>query len=183
MSKPIWKSAVFATILAVLAVGLNPAHAAVQGRPGAMAQRKMYFRHHSLGFPFIFFRFHPGPHWDLTHAAALHLTPQQVTEERHLTMGMMIATGRGIRRLKAAYRTYREAARAPNPSIRALVRDVMAVGRAQTYLGYVMIPFHLKGYRLLDPTQQAIYHRLAAEMRMHMRQATKRRHAMGGMHR
>ena len=182
MTKVVMKRTVLAMALAVLTAGLNPAHAAMQGRPGSMAQRKMYFMHHSLGFPFIFFRFHPGPHWDLMHAAALHLTPQQVAEEKHLAMGMMIATGRGVRRLKAAYRTYREAARAPNPSIRAIIRDVMAVGRAQTYLGYVMIPFHLKGYRLLDPTQQAIYQRLTAQMRMHM-QAMKRMHGMGGMHR
>jgi hypothetical protein len=182
MTKAILKNAFLAMALAALAGGLNPAHAAMQGRRGTMAKRGMYFMHHSLGFPFIFFRFHPGPHWDLLHAAALHLTPQQVAEEKHLAMGMMMETGRGVRRLKMAYRNYRKAARAPNPSIRALVGDVMAVGRAQTYLGYVMIPFHLKGYRLLDPAQQAIYQRLAATMRMRMMQAMRRMHGMGGMH-
>ncbi len=182
MSKATMKNAVLAMALATVAAGLSPAHAAMHGRPVTRAKRGMYFMHHSLGFPFIFFVFHPGPHWDLMHAAALHLTPQQVAEEKHLAMGMMMETGRGVRQLKAAYRNYRMAARAPNPSIRALVGDVMAVGRAQTYLGYVMIPFHLKGYRLLDPAQRIIYLRLAAKMRMHMMHVWHRMHRMGGMH-
>ncbi len=183
MFKTIMKTTVMAMALAAFAAGLNPAQAAMHGRPGTMARRGMYFMHHSLGFPFIFFRFHPGPHWDLMHTAALHLTPQQVAEEKHLAMGMMMETSRGVRQLKAAYRNYRKAARAPNPSIRALVGDVMAVGRAETYLGYVMIPFHLKGYRVLDPAQQAIYQRLAQKMRMHMMHMMHGMHGMHGMHR
>ncbi len=166
MLEKIAKTLVPAVALTALAVGFNPAHAAMHGRPSMMSKKVMYFMHHSLGFPHIFFRFHPGPHWDLMHAAALHLTPRQVAQERTLAMGMMRDTSRGIRHLKAAYRRYRLAARAANPSIRALVRDVTAVGRAQTYLGYVMIPFHLRGYRLLNPGQQAIYRHLAQEMRM-----------------
>jgi hypothetical protein len=70
--------------------------------------------------------------------------------------------------LKKAYRAYREYAKQPNPSIKVLIHDVQTVGRAQAYLGYEMIPYHIKGYRLLDPAQQVIYHRLAHKNWVHM---------------
>ena len=134
----------------------------MSGDANAMVKMHMYFAHHSLGFPRHFYRFHPGPQ-DLINASALHLTAAQIKQERMLETGMMRDTKRGVMALKKAYRKYHEDAKLPNPSIRALIQDVQAVGHAQAYLGYEMIPYHLKGYRLLDPAQRVIYHRLARE--------------------
>ncbi|MDA8361646.1 MAG: hypothetical protein M0Z44_06605 [Gammaproteobacteria bacterium] len=155
---------VMAAAIAVGGLGLGRAQAA---DGAAMAKMHRYFVHHSFGFPMNFYRFHPGPHWDLMHASALGLTPTQMQEERRLTMAMMRDTMRGVARLRQAYRRYRVEARLPNPSIRVLVRDVRSVGRAQAYLGYEMIPYHLKGYRVLDAAQRHVYHRLARENWMH----------------
>ena len=153
-----------AMALAVLGMGIpQAAEAAMSGDTNAMEKMHMYFAHHSLGFPRHFYRFHPGPQWDLINASALHLTAAQIKQEKMLEMGMMQDTKRGVMVLKKAYRKYCEDAKLPNPSIRALIQDVQAVGHAQAYLGYEMIPYHLKGYRLLDPAQQVIYHRLARE--------------------
>ncbi len=82
-------------------------------------------------------------------------------------MAMMRDTMRGIASLRQAYRLYRVEARLSDPSIRVLVRDVRSVGRAQAYLGYEMIPYHIKGYRVLDVAQGLVYHRLARENWMH----------------
>ena len=152
-----------AMTLAALVMGISQAEAAMSGGTNTMAKIHMYFPRHSLGFPEYFYQFHPGPHWDLVNASALHLTAAQIKQEKMLEMGMMQDTQRGVMALKNAYRKYGEDAKLPNPSIRALIQDVQAVGHAQTYLGYEMIPYHLKGYRLLDPAQQVIYHRLARE--------------------
>jgi len=150
--------------LAVLAMGIpQAAEAAMFNNADAMEKLHMYFVHHNLGFAGNFYRFHPGPHWDLMNASALHLTAAQIKREKLLVTGMMQDTKQGVIALKKAYRTYREYAKLPNPSIRVLIHDVQAVGHAQAYLGYEMIPYHLKGYRLLDRAQQAIYHRLARE--------------------
>ena len=153
-----------AVALAVLVMGIpQAAEAAMSRDANAMEKMHMYFVHHNLGFAQNFYRFHPGPHWDLMNASALHLTAAQIRQEKKLVTGMMQDTKQGVMALKKAYRKYREYAKLPNPSIRVLIHDVQAVGNAQAYLGYEMIPYHLKGYRLLDPAQQAIYHRLARE--------------------
>ncbi len=120
-----------------------------------------YFKKHSLGFPEIFYRYHPGPHWDLVHASALHLAPAQIRQEKILAEEMMHDTQHGIMTLKAAYKRYKADARMPNPSTQVLIQDVKEIGQAQAYLGYEMIPYHLEGYQLLDTAQQATYHRLA----------------------
>ena len=155
-------------VLAMLSIGVSPAEAAMPGNANAMAKMHMYFVHHNFGFARNFYQFHPGPHWDLMNASALHLTAGQIKQEKMLVMGMMQNTEHGVIALKKAYRKYREEAKLPDPSIRVLTQDVQAVGRAQAYLGYVMIPYHMKGYRLLDPAQQAIYHHLARENWIHM---------------
>ncbi|HUX62941.1 hypothetical protein [Sulfuricella sp.] len=156
-----------AMAFAAMAMGIPPVEAAMPGDTNAMAKMHRYFAHHSLGFPEHFYQFHPGPHWDLMNSSALRLTPAQIKQEKMLGMGMMQDTERGIMALKKAARQYSEDAKLPNPSIRALARDVQAVGYAQAYLGYEMIPYHIKGYRLLDPAQQVIYHRLARENWIH----------------
>ncbi len=155
-------------VFTAMAMGITTAEAAVPGKATALEKMHMYFVHHNFGFARNFYRFHPGPHWDLMNASALHLTAAQIKQEKMLVTGMMQDTKQGVVALKNAYRKYREDAKQPNPSIRVLIHDVQAVGHAQAYLGYEMIPYHIKGYRLLDPAQQVIYHRLARENWIHM---------------
>ncbi|APZ42624.1 hypothetical protein [Acidihalobacter ferrooxydans] len=157
------KMVTMSIVFASMAMGITTAEAAMPGKATSMEKMHMYFVHHNFGFARNFYQFHPGPHWDLMHASALHLTAAQIKREKMLTMSMMHDTKQGIAALKSAYRQYREYAKQPNPSIRVLIHDVQAVGRAQAYLGYEMIPYHMKGYRLLDPAQRVIYHRLAHE--------------------
>ncbi len=152
-----------AMTLAALVMGISQAEAGMHARTNTMAKAHMYFSRHSLGFAEHFYQFHPGPHWDLMNASALRLTAAQIKQEKILETGMMQDTERGIMALKKAYRKYSEDAKLPDPSISVLIRDVQAIGHAQAYLGYEMIPYHLKGYRLLDPAQQVIYHRLARD--------------------
>ena len=155
-------------VLVMLGIGVSQAEAAMPSNANAMEKIHMYFVHHNFGFARNFYQFHPGPHWDLMNASALHLTAEQIKKEKILVIGMMQNTEHGVMALKKAYRKYREEAKRPDPSIKVLTQDVQAVGRAQAYLGYVMIPYHMKGYRLLDPAQQAIYHHLARENWNHM---------------
>ena len=154
-------------VFTAMAMGITTAEAAVPGKATALEKMHMYFVHHNFGFARNFYRFHPGPHWDLMNASALHLTAAQIKQEKMLVTGMMQDTKQGVVALKNAYRKYREYAKQPNPSIRVLIHDVQAVGHAQAYLGYEMIPYHIKGYRLLDPAQRVIYHRLARENWIH----------------
>lgn len=156
-----------AMALAALTIKIPQAEAAMPGNANAMAKMHQYFVGHFLGFAKYFYQFHPGPNWDLMNASALHLTAAQIKLEKTLVMGMMEDTKRGVMALKKAYRRYADDAKKPNPSIRVLIKDVQVVGHAQAYLGYEMIPYHLKGYRLLDPAQRVIYHRLARENWIH----------------
>jgi len=159
--------AALATI-ALLSVSALPSQAAMMRPSNRMMKTHMYFMRHSLGFATIFFRYHPGPHWDLMHATALHLTAAQIRKEKRLTVGMMRDTQRGIVSLKAAYQRYRQDAMQADPAIGRLIHDVKAVGRAQAYLGYEMIPYHLKGYAILSPSQKIRYRKLARINWMHM---------------
>ncbi len=168
MSRPPMIS-ILATV-ALLSAGIASSQATPMHPSNRMMKSHFYFMRHSLGFVNIFFRYHPGPHWDLMHRSALDLTPVQVAEERRLAMGMMHATERGIVALKAAYRNYRQDARQPDPAIGTLIEDVKAVGRAQSYLGYEMIPYHLKGYAILNASQKIRYHKLARADWMRMEQ-------------
>ncbi len=156
--------AMMAAVLAVASLGVGRAQTT---NGSAMAKIHVYFVRHSLGFPANFYQFHPGPHWDLMHAAALHLTAAQIREERRLRVGMMRATIKGVAALKHAYRRYRSDASVPDPSVRTLIKDVRSVAHAQAYLGYEMIPYHIKGYRVLDPSQKTVYHHLARENWLH----------------
>ncbi len=122
---------------------------------------KTFFAHHSLGFPHIFRRFHPDPNWILTHAKAFNLNSSQIKQEKKLITEMTPDTIKGVVKLKKALKQYKIDAKQNNPSITKLISDVKAVGSAETYLGYEMIPFHIKAYRVLYPSQQSLYHRLA----------------------
>ena len=128
--------------------------------------RKMviFFKRHSLGFIPIFYKYHPGPLWIVKHAKALNLTPAQIKQARILQKGMFQKTKVGIMALKNAIRQYRAAAKQENPSIKGLITDVQAVGNAETYLSYEMIPFHIKAYRLLNASQKIKYRKLRKMM-------------------
>ncbi len=117
----------------------------------------MFFKRHSLGFIPIFYKYHPGPMWVVKHAKDLDLTPAQIKEGKVLQKEMFQKTKVGIMALKNAIRQYRTAAKQENPSIKGLITDVQAVGNAETYLGYEMIPFHIKAYRLLNASQKIKY--------------------------
>ncbi len=147
-------------IMALSILALPAAHAGMSAKK-EMARSHMYFRQHTFNFGPYFYQYHPGPHWDLVNAKKLHLSPTQIKAEEHLVKGMKQDTMRGIRDLKAAYRRYKNDARQQAPKISTLIRDVKAVGHTQAYLAYEMIPYHLKGYRLLNNTQKVIYKRLA----------------------
>ncbi|RZD15697.1 MAG: hypothetical protein EVJ46_09225 [Candidatus Acididesulfobacter guangdongensis] len=156
------KATLFTLIALIFFLGLNTAKSnAMMMSKAKMMKTEMFFMHHSLGFPSIFYKFHPGPHWILMHAKSFNLNSSQLKQEKMLTMGMMHNTIKGVMMLKKALRQYKMDAMQNNPSISKLISDVKAVGNAETYLGYEMIPFHIKGYRVLYPSQQSLYHRLA----------------------
>ena len=149
-----------AAIVALSALAIPSSYAACRpGKKGMM----MYLRQHTFNFERYFYQFHPGPHWDLVNAKQLRLTPAQISAEKHLVKGMKRDTIRGITALKVAYQRYRNDARQKTPKLSTLIHDVKAVGRAQAYLGYEMMPYHLKGHRLLNNSQKLIYKRLARE--------------------
>ncbi len=167
------KVVISTAIVAMSVLAISSSYAAdMSGKKG----REMYFKQHTFNFPEYFYQFHPGPHWDLMNAKQLHLTPRQISAEKRLVRGMKRDTIYGITVLKAAYQRYQGDASQKTPRLSTLVSDVKAVGRAQTYLAYEMMPYHLKGYRLLNNAQKLIYYRLAREnwMRiMHKRQMGK----------
>jgi len=44
-------------------------------------------------------------------------------------------------------------------------QDIEAIGKAQTHLALVMVPYHLKAYAMLNPAQQMLYRKLVAEQK------------------
>src|ERR1700686_2720491 len=147
----------FTTAAAILAVAsamsLAPAHADAPGdtataqvppaspqpamasaMPDAAAQGRAYFRQHSFDFPTVFRAQHPGPDWILQHASDFNLTPGQTTKLEHLRDGMRGAVVQDSAKLKQAYTQYAADARAITPEQRTMLKDVRAVGHAQTEL-------------------------------------------------
>ena len=150
-------------IMAISGLAISPVQAAMHKKMQMSGEQ--YFAHYSLNFKPYFYQYHPGPHWDLVNAKKLHLSPAQIKTEKHLVEGMKSDTMRGVRELKAAYRQYKHDASQASPKIKidVIINDVKAVGRAQTFLGYEMVPYHVKGYRILDHSQRLTYKRLARE--------------------
>ena len=146
-----------------------PLNACAMNKTKKLKSMKKFFMLHSLGFGFNFYIFHPGPYWVFQNAKVLKLTPAQALQEKMLTKEMMNDTKKGIITLKRAIIRYRTYAMHKNPSIKKLISYVKAVGEAETYLGYEMIPFHIKGYRVLNASQRIMYLKLtkikAAKMR------------------
>ncbi|MHB1664311.1 MAG: hypothetical protein ACYCT7_03480 [bacterium] len=156
------KAALFALMSLIFFLSLNTvkSNAMMMSKVKMMKLMKI-FKQHNLGFLPVFYRFHPGPNWVLMHAKALNLNSSQIKQEKMLTMEMMHNTIKGAIMFKKALKQYKMDAMQNNPNISKLISDVKAVGNAETYLGYVMIPFHIKGYRVLYPSQKSLYHRLA----------------------
>ena len=161
-------------IMALSGFAMQPVQAAMKGKM-EMSGAHEYFEHHTFNFKSYFYQYHPGPHWDLVNAKKLHLSPAQIKTEKHLVEGMKSDTMRGIRELKAAYRRFKNDAAQSSPKIKinVIIHDVKAVGRAQAFLAYEMVPYHVKGYRLLDHSQRRIYKRLARENWMKITRMSK----------
>ena len=178
-----------AVLALLLFIGLGPvnsqAHMMWKGHKGHMTKMsrmmkmKIFFIRHSVGFFPIVYKYHPGPMWILKNAKALRLTKTQIIREKALKKEMFMETKKGVIQLKTALKEYTEAAEQLNPSIKELMIREQAVGNAETYLGGVMIPYHIKGYRVLNASQMAEYHKLAAKnfkmkMRMMMKMMMKK---------
>ena len=152
----------------LLGVGLMISSPAFAGAPARSQESRRtetikYFLAHSLGFAPIFNLYHHSPGWILRRQKQLKLTDQQITEEKAFKLGMQKSTGADIAALRKAYKTYSKDAARPNPPIALIRKDIEAVGRDETRLGFEMIPYHLKGYDILTPAQQAIYAKLEAK--------------------
>jgi hypothetical protein len=123
---------------------------------------QLYFRTHSLEFPQIFRSHHPGPSWILSHDAQLHLTGPEMMAEKQLMLGMVTSTRSDVAALQTAYAKYQADATLKEPSLQVITTDVDAVGKAQTALGMAMVPFHLKAYAVLTPTQKVTFQTLVS---------------------
>ena len=53
-------------------------------------------------------------------------------------------------------------AAAVEPSLAVINEDIEAIGKAQTHLARVMVPYHLDAYAALRPAQQVLYRKLVA---------------------
>jgi Spy/CpxP family protein refolding chaperone len=151
----------------LLGIGLmaSPAFAgaSAQSQESRRTETIKYFLAHSLGFAPIFNLYHHSPGWILRRQKQLKLTDQQIIEEKAFKRGMQKDTHAGIAALRKAYKTYSKDAARPNPSIALIRKDIDTVGRDETRLGFEMVPYHLKGYEILTPAQQAIYAKLEAK--------------------
>lgn len=137
-------------------------------RPSDMSaeQRKaeqQYFAAHSFEFSSIFKRHHPGPYWILANAEHFRLSAEQAKRQETLKLAMARATISGNVALRKAYEKYASDASAAEPSRAVVKKDIEAIGKAQTHLAQVMVPFHLDAYAALNPAQRETYRRLAAE--------------------
>ncbi|HEY1857834.1 hypothetical protein [Acidocella sp.] len=162
-----WTKAVWiqALALSIATLGGQVVQAAAMTTPGAAPGTpswQSYFRTNSLDFPAVFRARHPGPGWLLQHRAALHLTPAQISADQRLVTGMVQAARTSVTALQATYAKYQADAGVTAPALSTITADVEAVGRAETRVGLAMVPYHLKAYALLTPTQKSIYQTLVA---------------------
>jgi hypothetical protein len=82
--------------------------------------------------------------------------------EKQLMLGMVTSTRKDVAVLQAASAKYQADAALKEPSLQVITTDVAAVGKAQTALGMVMVPFHLKAYAELTPTQKMTFQTLVS---------------------
>ncbi len=156
---------VFILVLTVFvsAVYSVPSHASslsAKKSAAKIAMIRKYFLSHSYNFGPIFYKYHPGPNWYLQHIKNLELTPGQLIIIKKLDAGMIKDTIIGMRNLKMAYAKYKEDSMKADPNIKTIISDIKKVGKAQTYLAYEMVPYHLKSYSLLTPSQKKIFQEL-----------------------
>jgi hypothetical protein len=123
-------------------------------------QEQQYFTEHSFEFSSLFKSHHPGPYWVLARAEQFQLSPEQHKQQEELKNGMAEGTIAGNTALKKAYEKYARDAAAAEPAEDTLNADIEAIGKAETHLTQVMIPYHLKSYAALNPTQRSRYKRL-----------------------
>lgn len=169
-------------LLSFISIALFPAGIALAAAPGASeqtetakqlsamtaAQKKQgqeYFTAHSFDFSSIFKKHHPGPYWILKKKNQFQLSSAQIKKQDALKNAMAKNTLSGNAALKKAYEKYATDAAATEPSLAGINRDIDAIGKAQTHLAKVMVPYHLEAYRALSPAQQALYRKLVAEQK------------------
>lgn len=126
-------------------------------------QEQKYFATHSFDFSSIFKRYHPGPYWILQNKQQFKLSPDQIKYQEELKLGMAKSTISGNTALQKAYEKYAADAAAPEPSVTAINQDIEDIGKSQTHLALLMVPYHLKAYSALTPAQQTIYRKLITE--------------------
>ena len=76
---------------------------------------------------------------------------------------MAISTITDDKKLQNAYAIYKENAAAAQPKASVIKRDIYNVGKAETLLAWEMVPYHLKGYSILNRDQKNEYRILASE--------------------
>jgi hypothetical protein len=126
-------------------------------------QQQKYFTEHSFEFSPYFKKYHPGPHWIIANAKEFELTEEQSRQQKELNDGMAKATIMANKALKAAYQKYEKDAAMDEPVLEVLNNDIEAIGKAQTHLAQVMIPYHLNSYKALNDKQKAVYKKLVAQ--------------------
>ena len=125
-------------------------------------QDQQYFASHSFEFSSIFKSHHPGPYWILENAKQFQLSSEQTKQQEDLKFGMAKSTISGNVALQNAYKKYAADASATSPSLAVIKKDIEDIGKAQTHLALVMVPYHLKAYSALNPVQQTLYRELVA---------------------
>ena len=160
------------TGLVLLLAGLAPAHASgdieradstTQLSTMSAEQKKQeqqYFASHSFEFSSIFKRHHPGPYWILEKTKEFQLSGKQIKQQEELKFAMAKSTISGNTILQKAYKKYASDASATEPSLAVIKKDIEDIGKAQTHLALVMVPYHLKAYAALNPAQQTFYQKL-----------------------
>jgi hypothetical protein len=128
-------------------------------------QEQQYFASHSFEFSSIFKRHHPGPYWILEKTKEFQLSGEQIKQQEVLKFAMAKSTISGNTVLQKAYTKYASDASAAEPSLAVIKQDIEAIGKAQTHLALVMVPYHLKAYAALNPAQQTLYRKLVAEQK------------------
>ncbi len=126
-------------------------------------QEQQYFAAHSFEFSSIFKRHHPGPYWILEKAQQFQLSSEQIKHQESLKFAMAKSTISGNTALQKAYKKYTSDASATDPSLAVIKKDIEDIGKAQTHLALVMVPYHLKAYSALNPVQQTLYRKLVAK--------------------
>lgn len=158
--------------IALLLVGIAPAQASgddgSRSKLSAMSaeqkkQEQKYFTSHSFEFSSIFKSHHPGPYWILENVKPLQLSSAQIKQQEDLKFGMAKSTISSNSVLRSAYKKYAADASKVDPSLTVIEQDIAEIGKAQTQLALVMVPYHLKAYAALNPAQQVLYRELVAK--------------------